>query len=477
MTTIDQLPAILDDVQAIYAQSVGNLRTGLAAYLKDGTKPDLGARAAGAFAYPELRIHYSPDGPAPRPSRAFALIRNSGEYAVSVTRPALFRDYLIEQLGLLVRDFRVSVSVRQSAQEIPYPYILDGADDLRLDGAETEEIARWFPATQLAHIGDEVVDGVWSPQLEAARPLGLFDAPRIDFSLARLKHYTGTPVEHVQDYVLFTNYTRYVDEFVRWGGEQIKAGGRYTELSLSGNVSITKDTPDPDRVVADAAWRKHQMPAYHLIAEGGQGITLVNIGVGPSNAKTITDHLAVLRPQAWLMIGHCGGLRPSQTIGDYVLAHAYLRDDHVLDAVLPVEIPIPPIAEVQQALYRAAETVSGETGEKLKRRLQHRHHRHHRRSELGAALHLLGAPLQPVPRGRHRHGERHHRRPGLPLPRALRHPALRLRQAAARRDQAAGAGQSLLRTGHLPAPDDRGGGYRGAAPGRPAPSLAQAQSL
>jgi AMP nucleosidase len=122
--------------------------------------------------------------------------------------------------------------------------------------------------------------------------------------------------------------------------------------------------------VAEAAWRKHQMPAYHLIAERGQGVTLVNIGVGPSNAKTITDHLAVLRPQAWLMIGHCGGLRPSQTIGDYVLAHAYLRDDHVLDDVLPVEIPIPPIAEVQQALYRAAETVSGETGEALKRRLR-----------------------------------------------------------------------------------------------------------
>jgi AMP nucleosidase len=96
----------------------------------------------------------------------------------------------------------------------------------------------------------------------------------------------------------------------------------------------------------------------------------VNIGVGPPNAKTITDHLAVLRPQAWLMIGHCGGLRSTQTIGDYVLAHAYLRDDHVLDDILPPEIPIPPIAEVQQALWRAAEEVTGETGGSLKRRLR-----------------------------------------------------------------------------------------------------------
>ena len=112
------------------------------------------------------------------------------------------------------------------------------------------------------------------------------------------------------------------------------------------------------------------MPAYHLIAANGGGITLVNIGVGPSNAKTICDHLAVLRPEVWLMIGHCGGLRPSQTIGDYVLAHAYLRDDHVLDGNLPVEIPIPPIAEIQQALYDAAAEVTGEEPQELKRRLR-----------------------------------------------------------------------------------------------------------
>jgi AMP nucleosidase len=96
----------------------------------------------------------------------------------------------------------------------------------------------------------------------------------------------------------------------------------------------------------------------------------VNIGVGPSNAKTITDHLAVTRPHAWLMIGHCGGLRASQSIGDYVLAHAYLRDDHVLDAVLPPDIPIPSIAEVQRALYDATKSVSGMPGEQVKRRLR-----------------------------------------------------------------------------------------------------------
>jgi len=370
MTTTDQLAPIVEALQALYDESVANLRGDLARFLKTGQKPEPAGCVRGAYAYPELRVRYAPSGPVPRVGRAFALIRTPGDYAVTLTRPALFRDYLIEQLQHLVQDYGVEVTIGRSDQEIPYPYILDGAQDLHLDGAEAEEIARWFPATQLANIGDEVADGVWFPGLEDARPLALFDAPRVDYSLARLKHYTGTPVEHVQGYLLFTNYTRYVDEFVRWGLEEIKAGGRYKALSLSGLVTITPQTDNPERAVAEAAWRKHQMPAYHLMTEDGQGISLVNIGVGPSNAKTITDHLAVLRPQAWLMIGHCGGLRPSQTIGDYVLAHAYLRDDHVLDDVLPVEIPIPPIAEVQQALYRAAETVSGETGETLKRRLR-----------------------------------------------------------------------------------------------------------
>ena len=57
---------------------------------------------------------------------------------------------------------------------------------------------------------------------DAARPLSLFDGPRVDFSLARLRHYTGTPVEHTQRYLLFTNYVRYVDEFVRWAVEELK---------------------------------------------------------------------------------------------------------------------------------------------------------------------------------------------------------------------------------------------------------------
>ena len=53
------------------------------------------------------------------------------------------------------------------------------------------------------------------------------------------------------------------------------------------------------------------------------------------------------------MVGHCAGLRNSQTLGDFVLAHAYLREDGVLDADIPAWVPIPALAEIQIALEQA----------------------------------------------------------------------------------------------------------------------------
>ncbi|MEN9631563.1 MAG: hypothetical protein RJA10_4791, partial [Pseudomonadota bacterium] len=113
--------------------------------------------------------------------------------------------------------------------------------------------------------------------------------------------------------------------------------------------------------------RLPQMPAYHLMRGDHAGITMVNIGVGPANAKTITDHIAVLRPHAWLMVGHCAGLRTTQQLGDYVLAHGYVREDHVLDEDLPLWVPIPALAEVQVALEQAVAEVTQLSGYELKK--------------------------------------------------------------------------------------------------------------
>ena len=361
---------IVDELAAAYDESVANLRQALARYVEDRRPPETKARKNGVFAYPELRIDYAGKVPSSAPTRAFARLNQPGAYATSVARPELLRDYLVDQLEHLIRDYDVSVSVGRSSSEIPYAYVIENSG-IKVGNIGTAELSRFFPSNELVYLGDEIADGVWINRPNEARPLALFDGPRTDFSLARLRHYTGTPPEHFQQFVLFTNYIRYVDEFVGVAIDALRRkDSRFSAFSVPGAVYASGDLTNAEAEIAAGQWRRHQMPAYHLMAEGRAGITLVNIGVGPSNAKTICDHVAVLRPEVWLMIGHCGGLRPSQTIGDYVLAHAYLRDDHVLDDVLPPEIPLPAIAEVQNALFNATTTITGEDEDSVKRRLR-----------------------------------------------------------------------------------------------------------
>lgn len=145
------------------------------------------------------------------------------------------------------------------------------------------------------------------------KKLFLFSPERIEISLNRLEHYTGTDPEDFQRYILFTNYDMHVEVFL-------------------------DKFPDAIRPAREGV----QMPAYHHKLDNNKGVTLVNIGVGPSNAKTITDHVAVLRPDAMIMVGHCGGLRNHQEIGDFVLATGFMRNDGVLDNILPLNIPITP---------------------------------------------------------------------------------------------------------------------------------------
>jgi AMP nucleosidase len=231
------------------------------------------------------------------------------------------------------------------------------------EGAMAFPLRDVFDVPDLANTHDDIVNGLGYKHEDGAEPLAPFTAQRVDYSLARLAHYTATLPEHFQNHVLFTNYQFYVDEFVDYARRMLAdPDSGYTALVGPGNDVIT----DPDAALSPPA-KLPQMPSYHLVRDAGAGITLVNIGVGPSNAKTATDHIAVLRPHAWLMVGHCAGLRNTQSLGDYVLAHAYLREDRVLDDDLPVWVPIPALAEVQIALEEAVADVAQVSGFELKR--------------------------------------------------------------------------------------------------------------
>ncbi|WP_459697758.1 AMP nucleosidase [Acidisoma sp. C75] len=355
-----------------YDRACGALRAALARYAREGIPPSAEERRQ--FRYPRLDVEWRPGGRAPFTTRAWAKLQKPGLYTTTVTQPAHFRSYLLEQLQPLVSEYGVRLSIGVSDLEIPYPYVTEGGDEFAHGTVEVADLARYFPTPRLATVGDEVADGIWLHEPGGARPLALFDAVRTDFSLKRLAHYTGTDWRTIQPWILLTNYQRYVDGFVRYAlAELQRPDSAYTALHLPGGGQVLRETPPEEAaaLVARAPWQSFQMAAYNLARGDGQGgITIVNIGVGPSNAKNITDHLAVLRPNCWLMIGHCGGLRQSQVIGDYVLAHGYLRRDRILDEILPPEVPVPALAEVQLALQEAAARVTGERGEALKRRLR-----------------------------------------------------------------------------------------------------------
>lgn len=302
---------------------------------------------------------------------SFGMASEPGIYGTTVTRPDLFANYYREQIQYLIDRHRTSVVVGMSSCQIPLPFVVEHTT-AQLDEDQLLQMQTGFMLPNLSRIDDSIANGTYQVKDGFPRPLALFTGERVDFSLHRLHHYTGTSSEHFQSFVLLTNYQRYIDEFIVFGKKQLEENDEYTALVSPGNQIIENPRNAIKTPFTKQNGKQHlpQMPAYHLKRKDGQGITFINIGVGPSNAKTITDHLAVLRPHCWIMLGHCAGLRSTQTLGDYVLAHGYVREDHVLDEDLPSWVPVPPIAEVQVALQQAVTNISELKGVELKTRMR-----------------------------------------------------------------------------------------------------------
>ena len=350
--------AAVERLEALYAEATAFLTDAFSTAVRDG-RPAARFRAF----YPEIRLTVSTF--VQSDSRlSFGHVTQPGTYTTTITRPDLFRNYLRQQLELLMKSHGMPVRIGLSNTPIPVHFAVAGRSDVSIpqEGVLDFALRDVFDVPALATTNDDIVNGM-RPEGEGPWPLSPFTAQRVDYSLARLSHYTATDAEHFQNHVLFTNYQFYVEEFEAFARSMLAdPDSGYTAFVAPGNAEITA----PDQVLSPAG-KIPQMPAYHLKRKGSQGITLVNIGVGPSNAKTATDHIAVLRPHAWLMVGHCAGLRNSQSLGDFVLAHAYLREDHVLDDDLPVWVPIPALAEIQIALQEAVAEVTKLEGYELKR--------------------------------------------------------------------------------------------------------------
>lgn len=363
--------------------------------------------------YPELRFTVDVvEGVDAALSHGF--VDRAGTYATAIARPRLFARYLREQIGDLLASHGGEIEVRVSDTPIPLrltPTFDDAPPVEGLDAIDLAVIDRGFTPVDSAFVDDVIADGEADFLSLPIKPLSLFAAPRVDLALQRLEHYTGSSAEHIQRFVLFTNYQLHTDVFLEYAAsladslddgtvppasaadfdgpafietagpdagtevdeDSVAGGGTsqspYTHLICPGDVSFPiGEVPGPAECRAHAS--SAQMPAYHLVREDGLGVTIIDIGVGPSNAKTITDCLAVLRPHCWMMVGHCAGLDGRMRIGDMILANGYDRSDGVLDDLVPLEKPIPPIAEVQMAVTAALRRVSGLDGDELRKRLR-----------------------------------------------------------------------------------------------------------
>lgn len=129
-----------------------------------------------------------------------------------------------------------------------------------------------------------------------------------------LPRYTGTNLNEFGDFILLTNFTRYLELFSKWNDAPIKG--------------IDKAMPS---------------------VTAGR-ITLINFGMGSPNAATIMDLLGAIKPKAALFMGKCGGLKKKCKVGDMIIPIAAIRGDGTSDDYFPERVPALPAFNLQKVV-------------------------------------------------------------------------------------------------------------------------------
>lgn len=122
-----------------------------------------------------------------------------------------------------------------------------------------------------------------------------------------LPRYTGMALEEFGDYILLTNFSYYINQFVL-----------QFDCKLHG-----ADRP---------------MQA----ATNSDGLSIINFGMGSPNAATIMDLLTARQPKGVLFLGKCGGLKDATEIGHFILPIAAIRGEGTSSDYFPPEVPALP---------------------------------------------------------------------------------------------------------------------------------------
>jgi AMP nucleosidase len=130
---------------------------------------------------------------------------------------------------------------------------------------------------------------------------------KLELACEWLPRYTGMPLDEFGDYILLTNFSYYVDRF-------------------------------RDRFGCEVRGRERPMQA----ASNGDGLTIIDFGMGSPNAATVMDLLTARRPKGVLFLGKCGGLKESAEIGHFILPIAAIRGEGTSGDYFPPEVPALP---------------------------------------------------------------------------------------------------------------------------------------
>jgi AMP nucleosidase len=129
-----------------------------------------------------------------------------------------------------------------------------------------------------------------------------------------LPRYTGVPLKNFGEYILLTNFHRYVKLFAQWHRVPV----------------LGKDKPMSSATAGD--------------------ITIINFGMGSALAATVMDLLSATKPKAVLFLGKCGGVKHRAELGDYILPIAAIRGEGTSSDYFPPEVPALPSFALQKAI-------------------------------------------------------------------------------------------------------------------------------
>lgn len=129
-----------------------------------------------------------------------------------------------------------------------------------------------------------------------------------------LPRYTGVALKEFGEYILLTNFSKYLELFSEKFGSPIVGRDKPMQSCTANNV------------------------------------TIINFGMGSALAATIMDLLLAIEPKAVLFLGKCGGLKDEIALGDLILPIAGIRGEGTSNEYMPPEIPALPSFRLQMAV-------------------------------------------------------------------------------------------------------------------------------